>query len=160
MKTGTRVFFNCSYLLSVCLCVFVHALTFTVYKGQRTTYKNWLSPSFIPGNKMQIVRPGSKAYVLSHPARLKESYVSEWGFQTHSVADSEGLALGKCFCDKCLYRLLWGLKGSNDSGGKDLHALAGRFILYSVETDEFGSTANERKHKKVGFLYGFVLLLV
>lgn len=110
-------FFLIAAIYCLYIYVFVHALTFTVYKGQRTTYKNWLSPSFIPGNKMQIVRPGSKfLYVLSHPARLKESHVSEWGFQTHSVADSEGLALGKCFCDNCLYRLLWGCKGSNDLG--------------------------------------------
>lgn len=52
-----------------------------------------------------------------------------------------------------------GVKGQM-TWGKALHALAGRFILYSVETDEFGSTANERKHKKVGFLYELVLLLV
>lgn len=110
-------FFLIAAIYCLCIYVFVHALTFTVYKGQRTAYKNWLSPSFILGNEMQIVKPGSKfLYVLSHPARLKESHVSEWGFQTHSVADSEGLALGKCFCDKCLYRLLWGCKGSNDLG--------------------------------------------
>lgn len=51
-----------------------------------------------------------------------------------------------------------GVKGQM-TWGKALHALAGRFIFYS-EGLSFGSTAKERKHEKVGFLYGFVLLLV
>lgn len=94
---------------------------------------------------MQIVRSGSKfLYVLSHPARLKESRVSERGFQTHSVADSEGLALGKCFCDKCLYRLLQGGVKGQMTWGKALHALAGRFKFYSMGMDEFGGGAKER----------------
>lgn len=76
----------------VCLCMRSH-LQYTKVKGQLTRIGCLLLSC--GGNKMQIVRPGSKfLYVLSHPARLKESRVSERGFQTHSVADSEGLALG------------------------------------------------------------------
>lgn len=67
---------------------------------------------------MQTVRPGGKyLYLLSHLARLKKSLVSEQGLQAHSVADSEGLVLGKCFYDKCLYRLLpVAVKGQMDWG--------------------------------------------
>lgn len=130
--------------VSTCVCACAH-----IYSIQRS--KDNLQELVIsfyhvdPGNKMQIVRPGSKyLYVPSHPARLKESRVSERGFQTHSVADSEGLALGKCYCDKYLYKLLQGGIKGQMTWGKALHALANRFIFYSVKTDEFGSGAKER----------------
>lgn len=133
--------------------MFVHALTFTVYKGQRTTYKNWLSPSFIPGNKMQIVRPGSKfLYVLSHPARLSGDFKPTLWLTLRVLYWAN--ASVTTVCTGCC----GGVKGQM-TWGKALHALAGRFIFYS-EGLSFGSTAKERKHEKVGFLYGFVLLLV